>query len=163
MVKLSIDGWKDCPDPCHMKTRFLITAAFLLPATIALAHSGVKDPQVLARMEGMKQIAADMKILGEIAKGTAEFDASVLQSRSQTLAAHASEIEALFEAKATDPKSEAIDAIWSDWGGFLAKANAMETAAAALADVSTKQDFDPAFQTLGETCTACHEAYRIKN
>ncbi len=145
-----------------MKSRICTLVTLLgLASTATLAHTGVKDPQVMARMNLMVSVAEDMKVLGAIAKGQTAFDLKIVTETSDSLTNHAREIEALFEDQAGDPKSEAKDTIWTDWDGFLKIATDMETAALALGDVNTKSDFSTAFRALGKTCSACHEGYRI--
>ena len=57
---------------------FRLTAAFMFLAatSAALAHTGVKNAQVMARMEAMEQIAAATKTLSEMAKRQIPFDAA---------------------------------------------------------------------------------------
>jgi cytochrome c556 len=50
-----------------------LIATFIM-ATAVLAHTGVKDPKVKARMDGMKLLGAQTKILDQMAKGVMPFD-----------------------------------------------------------------------------------------
>lgn len=145
-----------------MKTSLLICATALCAATALFAHSGVKDPDVMKRMNAMKDVAQDMKALGAIAKNPSLFDVAVIDQHASSLVDHARSIPMLFEYQASDPKSEARDTIWSDWQGFMAEARAMEAAALGLANATT-DSFEAAFTSLGDTCTSCHKDYRIKN
>ena len=56
---------------------------------------------------------------------------------------HASAAPGLFEANETDPKSEALPAIWEDFASFEAAASALVTAAQA-ADLTTPEGLAPA-------------------
>ena len=143
--------------------KFALPTLFLaiIAAPAALSHSGVKDPAVLARMHLMSLVANDMKVLGEMAKGATTFDAETVQMRAASLEEHAFETLRLFEAPATDPKSEAKPEIWQDWEGFSKRAAEMRAAAAQLGRVTVEADFDAAFRAVGQTCSACHETYRI--
>lgn len=143
--------------------KILVTFAVILAtATAVLAHSGVKDRQVMARMNLMSMIAEDMKVLGGMTKGTLPFDTNLAGKHADNLAGHARQIDVLFKEKATDPKSEARDEIWSDWAGFSKVTDEMEAAALALGDAQDLSTFEDAFAALGKTCTACHKDYRIK-
>ncbi len=133
----------------------------ILAAPAALSHSGVKDPQVMARMQLMSLVAADMKILGGMAKGSIGFDLERVQARAASLEQHAVETLRLFEPRANDPKSEAKPEVWEDWEGFSTKANEMQQAAKQLGVITAEDDFDVAFRAVGQTCTACHQTYRI--
>ncbi len=134
-------------------------AVFAAPA--ALSHSGVKDPQVMARMQLMSLVANDMKILGGMAKGAIAFDLARVQARAASLEQHATDTLRLFEPQANDPKSEAKPVIWEDWDDFSAKAREMEETARQLGLITTEGAFGAAFRMVGQTCTACHETYRI--
>lgn len=145
-----------------MFSRLILTAlAGVAVVSAALAHSGVKNPSVMARMNLMEDVAGDMKALGGMAKGAVPFDAAIVAERGKSLAIHARNIGPSFEDAAQDPKSEALDRIWSDWDGFLADAAAMEEAAAAVAAATSSDMLRPAFDALGNSCKSCHEDYRI--
>lgn len=146
-----------------MKTRLMICASAVWAATALLAHEGVKDPDVMKRMNAMQDVAQNMKALAAIVKDPSRFDAAAIRLHSVPLADHARSIAPLFEYQATDPKSEARDAIWANWPGFLEEATAMEKAAEALSGVTSQDAFEAAFTALGDTCTSCHKTYRIKN
>ena len=149
-----------------MKTRtifpILLTLATAGAATnAALAHGGVQNPAVLARMDAMKAIGDATKVLGEMAKGATAFDAATAQAAAAEIAAHAAETPALFEAPETDAKSEALPGIWEDFADFTAKASALEARADTLASgLETPDDLNAGLGQLGEACTACHKAYR---
>ncbi|PTX57817.1 cytochrome c556 [Litoreibacter ponti] len=143
-----------------MKRLILIPALVL--ASAAFAHQGVKDSQVLARMELMKEVAADMKVLGQMAKGQTAFDASKARTSAANLSAHATETIRLFEANATDPKSEALPAIWENFPEFTAQAQDMGAAADAL-KLGSDAEFRESFTALAQTCGSCHKTFRQKN
>lgn len=130
-------------------------------AVAALAHSGVKNPAVMARMEGMKSMGAAVKVLGEMAKGAAVFDADAAAMALQSLSTEAKRTRALFEANEGDPKSEALPLIWSDFADFEAKSEMLEAALAAqISNVETAADLGPILKAIGTQCSACHKTYR---
>jgi len=69
----------------------------------------------MARMQVMSLVAADMKILGGMVKGSIAFDQDRLQARAASLEQHALDTLRLFEPQAVDPKSEAKPEIWDNW------------------------------------------------
>ena len=140
-------------------SRSLACLAALLVASAVFAHQGVTNPAVMARMDGMSAIAAETKLLGEMAKGARAFDVEAAQAAARAIAAHGAEIPALFEAPETDPKSEALPAIWEDFASFEAAASALVTAAQA-ADLTTPEGLAPAVAAIGATCGACHKRFR---
>ena len=142
-----------------MRKTVLILTSSLMIASMALAHNGVKNPAVMARMQGMEQIGAASKVLGSIARGRVAFDAGAAASAKAALAQHAAEIPALFEAQEDDPKSEALPAIWSDFADFTAKADALRDAAEAM-DVTSAETIAAGMGAVGGSCRSCHKAYR---
>lgn len=77
---------------------------------------------VKARMDAMSVIGAQMKVLGNMAKGQVAFDASAAQAAAALVAEQAAAVPALFETQVDDPKSEADPAIWTNYPDFSAKA-----------------------------------------
>jgi cytochrome c556 len=139
----------------------ILTGLFILAGAAALAHSGVQNQAVLARMEAMNSIGDAMKVLGRMAKGQATFDASAAQDAAAGIARHSADTPALFKAQETDPKSEARPAIWTDFADFTAKARALETAALDVSkSLTSPDDLVPAMQRLGQACKSCHSLYR---
>lgn len=137
------------------------TLAMLLIATTALAHGGVKNPAVLARMDLMVDVGDAMKVLGEMAKGAQPFDTQQADRARGALIVASNQVIARFEAEENDPKSEALPTIWSDWAGFNASAEDMAQAAESL-DTSTLDGLRAGIGALGKSCGSCHESYRIK-
>ena len=141
-----------------LKTIAILTCAM---TTVALAHEGVKDPTVMARMHLMKEIGAATKIVGDMAKGATDFDAQTARAAAEDLERHAAEIAAAFEDPADDPKSEALPAIWTDFADFTEIAEEMRRASQIEADdLVSEADLKRILIAIGRTCTDCHELYR---
>lgn len=126
-----------------------------LPATTAAAQ---EDP-VTVRMAVMKAIAGNLKVIGDMAKGTTEFDAEKANDALSRMAMRAGQVPAVFESNVTNDESEALPAIWENWDDFVAKSNVLETAAAS-ASVSSAEDLGLAIRAVGGTCRDCHQTYR---
>ncbi|MGV6811368.1 MAG: c-type cytochrome [Brevirhabdus sp.] len=137
--------------------------AAMITATAALAHSGVKNPVVKARMDGMGAIADNTKILGGMAKGAIPFDAAKARAAAESIAAEARRIPELFAANETDPKTEARPEIWSNWADFAAKGIELEQIASEAKSVQTLDDVQAVLPSIGKTCKACHATYRLAN
>ncbi|NNL19411.1 MAG: cytochrome c [Boseongicola sp.] len=144
-----------------MRPTLTIALTLGFAATAALAHVGVKDPQVMARMHGMKTMGADLKTLGQMARGITAFDEAKARAALQSLKAETDQIPALFGPEASDPKSEALPAIWTDPAGFQARKEDMAAALQATR-ISSPEDIAASMRTIGAACSACHEVYRIK-
>ncbi|MEP1587009.1 MAG: cytochrome c [Tateyamaria sp.] len=133
-------------------------------ATTALAHSGVKNPAVLARMNGMSAIAQNVKVLGTMAKGQIAFDAATAQEAAAAIARHSEASVTLFAPQETDPHSEARAMIWDNFDDFTDKAQALKVIGDELAgSIRTLEDVQGAIDPLGDACTACHTLYRAKH
>ena len=145
-----------------MKRKSLALGLLLATATAALAHQGVQNPAVKARMDGMSAIAEHMKTLGQMAKGATEFDVETARSAAAAIAEHAAAAPGLFEANEADPKSEARPEIWSNFEDFAAKATELQTIATGLStSISELADLNVAMGALGANCKSCHSVYRI--
>ncbi len=76
----------------------------------------------------------------------------------QKIRAEAERIDALFQAKQDDPKSEALSSIWDNTADFTAKSQALSKAA--RGSVGTLDEVKETMAEIGATCSACHKAYR---
>lgn len=147
-----------------MKPAFVMTLGVLLTtAGIALAHSGVKNAAVKARMDSMGRMAEATKTLGLMARGTVPFDAASARTAANALTAEVSLIPQLFEAPEQDPKSEALPGIWTSWPDFTLKSKDAMQAAQAAQDVSNVEDLGIAIARIGKSCKSCHAVFRLKN
>ena len=144
-----------------MRTALTITMTLALAASAALAHTGVKDPQVKARMDGMKTMAAKLKTLGQMAKGVVAYDASRAEAALAALNAETARIPTLFAPQASDPKSEATLTIWTDPEGF-ATSTASMAAALETTDVSSPEEIRISLRAVATACSACHQDYRVR-
>ena len=142
--------------------RLFPVPALVLVASAALAHSGVTNPAVMARMDAMSGIGDQMKALTAMARGEVAFDAAKVAAGMEAIAAAGAEIPALFEAPESDPESEAAAAIWVSYPEFTSRAAAMVDAARASAGVADEFDLEEAIQRVGVTCKSCHDSFRLK-
>ncbi|MCV2881681.1 c-type cytochrome [Actibacterium sp. XHP0104] len=141
--------------------RTILTFTILIVAGAAYGHSNVHNPVVQDRMENMMRIAAQMKRLGEMAKGAADFDPEIAAEAVARISARASAIPERFQAPETDPKSEAKPDIWENWPDFTAKADELTTIATSIT-IESQADLGPALSRLGGSCKACHTSYRAE-
>ena len=142
------------------RSRFVLMLSAGLLTLPALAHDGVKNPAVLARMHTMLEIGSATKVLGDMAKGATAFDAGKAQASVTQISIKAATINELFEANEDDPKSEALPAIWTNFEDFAAKADALKLAADSVGAITSLEDVKTAMPKIGATCSACHKSYR---
>ncbi|NCV11714.1 MAG: cytochrome c [Rhodobacteraceae bacterium] len=65
-----------------------------------------------------------------------------------------------FEANETDPKSEALPAIWENWDTFVEMADDLTFAAEGL-DTTSLDGMRGGLGNIGASCGACHKKFRM--
>jgi cytochrome c556 len=142
-----------------LQKTLVMATALMLSGLVAQAETS--NPDVKARQDLMGMIAANTKILGEMAAGKVAFDATAAGAAKTALAAAAAEIPAKFEVNVDDPDSEVKANIWTDWAGYTAKAKSLEDAATAI-DVASLEGVQAGLGAIGGACKDCHTNYRAK-
>ena len=142
-----------------MKKLAIITVATALSGVAIHAHS-IENPVVQKRMNVMKEIKGAMGVLGGMAKGAMAFDAAAASAAQNTLIEQSKMVAATFEANETDPKSEALPAIWENWDAFLEMADDLTFAAEGL-DATSVDGVRGGLGNIGASCGACHKKFRM--
>ncbi|WP_298495556.1 cytochrome c [uncultured Maritimibacter sp.] len=143
-----------------MKTIKLILAAATMTA-IGAAYVHAQADVIETRQATMKTIGGGMKVLSDMAKGATTFDADAANVALASMAEAAATIPTVFEAEVTEgAKTDASTAIWENWDDFVAKAEALQTAASG-ASVSDEASLGAAVGAVGATCGTCHKAYKL--
>ncbi|QJF51324.1 c-type cytochrome [Roseobacter ponti] len=119
-----------------------------------------------ARQAQMTLISYNLGILGAMAKGEADYDAATATAAATTLSDVARLNRSLLwpegSVQGEVPETRAKAEIWSDAAGFEKSSEDLEAAADALVaaagtDLAAVQ---AAMKAAGESCSACHKAYR---
>lgn len=140
------------------KTAAVLGFAFAATALYAAERT---DPNAIARSELMGTVGKNMKVLGDMAGGKADFDAAAAEAAKAGLMEAAAKIPATFETQGgADPADEAKPEIWTNWDDFAKKAGAFEAAATAL-DATSLETVQAGIGAIGGTCKDCHTAYRM--
>jgi len=143
-----------------------ITAFALATGTVAIAGGHGGNPAVKARNAHMGLYAFNLGLLGDMAKGTTEYNADIAQAAASDLAALAALSQASYWPEGTAQGevegSRAKSEIWTDGGGAMKLAVEMQTASAALADVAGNglEALQAGIGGAGKVCGDCHKAYR---
>jgi cytochrome c556 len=140
-------------------TKITTGIAVLCLAGAAIAAEAT-DPTVKARQEAMDAIAANVKVLGDMAGDKAPFDAAKAEEAKAGLAATVAMVPDLFRTEASDPKSTAKPEIWSNFADFETKTKALADAAVAL-DATSIDGVKAGMGAIGGACKGCHTTYRI--
>lgn len=141
--------------------KYRIATLLIAAGTAAFAHTGIKNEEVLARMDGMSAIADAVKVIGTMAKGETAFDAEAVDAALSEIETRAGEIPVRFETEIIPEKSEALPVIWDNTEDFGDKARALETLAAErIGSVQAADDLRPLMADIAGACKACHSEYR---
>ena len=142
----------------------LILFSTLASSGIAFAHSGAQGV-VKQRMDGMSDIAKNMKIIGTMMRSET-LDEKALSQAALMIQKHAGEIPELFPDGSTENPSEALSVIWSNWDEFIAIANKLERDSKKLAEIAINATdtgkIEVQFQLVAKSCSRCHEKFRLK-
>lgn len=136
-----------------------LVLGLIMAGGIALAQSKAADPDVNARQTLMQKNGAAMGVLGGMAKGDVAFDAAAAEAAKASLIADAAATPAAFEKNASDPASKAKAEVWTSWDEFVADADAMGKAAAAM-DATTLDGVKAGLGAIGGTCKECHTEFK---
>lgn len=137
-----------------------IIAGLIMAAGVAYAEVDATDPVVIARQDLMKTIGMNVKTLGDMAGGKADFDAAGAEAAKAAIIAASAEIGAKFEPQSTDPGTKAKAEIWTSWEDFVKKAGALNAAATSL-DVTSLDSVKAGMGGVGGACKDCHTTYRM--
>ena len=141
------------------------TLALSAGLSIALAGAwGVAraaDNPAHQRHEAMETVQESFKPLRAIAVKEAPFDAAVVKKNASTILEKLKEAHGLFPEGSGGGDSRAKAEIWSDRAGFDKAMQEAQAAAAAMAAVTDEAAYMPAMKTLGGSCKACHDKYRL--
>ena len=143
--------------------RKLLVAISLL----AFAASAASADPISDRQAAMKERGKIVGTLSKMVKGEQDFDAALVLSSLQTLQENAEkfDVDALFPAGTeTGGDTTVSPKVWEDMAGFKAAedkylADVKAVNAAAPADLEALKTH---LAVVGQTCAACHKAFRIK-
>jgi len=151
------------------RTNRIVTAAtataLLATAAFAAGHGG--NPAVTARQAHMQVYAHNIGILGAMARGNSDYDATAAVAAAENLTGLAALDQTSYWAPGTDSdalpdESRALPVLFENLDDVDAKREALEVAAVALAAVADDglDAVRAGLGPVGAACGACHEAYQ---
>lgn len=148
------------------KSTILALSVALATGTIALADGHAGNPAVKARNAHMSLYSFNIGILGDMAKGTTEYNAETASAAANNLAALAALNQSSYWPQGTAQGevegSRAKAEIWTDGGGVMKYATEMASTSAAFAAVAGDglEALQAGIGGPGKVCGDCHKAYR---
>ena len=97
--------------------KFIFMVIFL-SSTLLLAHTGVKNEDVMKRMNLMKSMAENSKILGKMLKKKIPFNLDQAKSSLIEISKLSRSTPSVFDKMAMGPKSESKMIIWKEFDNF---------------------------------------------
>ena len=143
---------------------FVLSLAFVMApvgTSNMLAHSGVLNKDVAARMTLMSNMGRNMGVLGRMLKKKTPFDQVKATEAINNIEQLAVETPRVFEKRVLDPKSEAKELIWEEFETFTKISSSLATSAKQLSSsMKSFDDLRPALITLSQSCKECHSRFR---
>ena len=140
--------------------KFIFMVIFL-SSTLLLAHTGVKNEDVMKRMNLMKSMAENSKIIGEMLKKKIPFDLELAKNSLIEVSNLSKSTPSVFEKMAMDPKSESKIIIWEEFDNFRDLSNKLaDNTLSAAENLSGFEDLKPALMRTASGCKECHTIYR---
>ena len=130
-------------------------------STLLLAHTGVKNENVMKRMNLMKSMAENTKIIGEMLKKKIPFDLEQAKNSLIEISNLSKSTPSVFKKMAMDPKSESKIIIWEEFDNFRDLSNKLaDNTLSAAENLSGFEDLKPALMRTASGCKECHTIYR---
>lgn len=150
----------------HPMTILQAAALLCLPA---LASAQSAEEVAKMRNAHMELQAYNFGILGRMAQGKEEFDATLASQAADNLRALAESDWAVYFRPGSSmeevPGSEAAPGIWTDWEDFLSRKADLEAASVTMVE-QAGQDLNTlrgGVRDMAKACSGCHTTYRISN
>ena len=133
----------------------------IFSSTLLLAHTGVKNEDVMKRMNLMKAMAENSKIIGQMLKKKIPFDLEQAKNSLVEISNLSKSTPLVFEKMAMDPKSESKIIIWEEFDNFRDLSNKLaDNTLSAAENLSGFEDLKPALMRTASGCKECHTIYR---
>lgn len=134
--------------------------------TIALATTAALADVIADRKAVMKENGKQVGVLVKMVQGEADFDAAAVMAALTKLNENvqAIDVAASFPPGSDKGDTTASPKIWEDMAGFQAEVDKFKavTAEAAAAPAQSLEALKPQVAAIGQSCSSCHETYRIK-
>jgi cytochrome c556 len=141
-----------------------VIGSALFSLTSAHAHSGAEGV-IKERMELMKSIGKNVKMIAPIATGAADMNLKAVEEAALAISEAAATAPTKFTKGSLSKESEAKAEIWDNWAEFEGLLNNLSADAAKLSQLAKAgEEFELAeqFGKMTKNCKACHTKFREK-
>ena len=115
----------------------------------------------MKRMNLMKSMAENTKIIGDMLKKKIPFDLEQAKNSLIEISNLSKSTPSVFEKMAMDPKSESKIIIWEEFDNFRNLSNKLaDNTLSAAENLSGFEDLKPALMRTASGCKECHTIYR---
>lgn len=141
-----------------MKKALILSTICLFGAGVAFAASDFGQQREAA----MKRIGHSAGVLAAIAKGKVKYDPAEVKAALTNISTTIKTFPSLFPTGSEHADRAASPKIWQAMDDFKAHADKLAADADTLASAlpADRKGVAQALGTLGESCSACHQAYR---
>ena len=136
-----------------------VTVALIGAVPVATAHEGATGI-VKERMDRFKASKTSLQTMKQALKSE---DWTVLQTEAEQLNVWANEMVDYFPEGSNQAPSEARDAVWQDWDGFVRAVQAFGVTTQDLVSAVDNRSVNEAtlaFKATAQSCKACHDSFR---
>lgn len=150
-----------------MKIAISVFIILVIAATsIAYSHSGATGI-VKERMDAMKTMSDQSKLVGNMFKGKTEFNRTVIEDAAEVFSQHGLTMKGLFpdtKESRNGHKTEALPRIWTEWENFSEKVDEFialnNELKKTLTTTDNNRDLKKAFFQTAKSCRGCHKRFR---
>lgn len=145
--------------------RMRIGVAFAVAGVLIAGMALGQDDPIAARKALMKRNGEEAKLAFQMVKGTTPFDATAAATAMNQLAADMEILPTLFPpGSETGGDTKASPDVFTNLDDIKARAAKLGTDAKAAAEAAAQgpDAFATAFNAINDSCSGCHEKYRLR-
>ena len=131
-----------------------------------MAHSGATGI-VKERMDAMKDMGKQSKLVARMFKGEEAFDKQALVAAADSFLLHGTQMKSLFpdtHESRMGKTTEALPEIWENWERFSSDVDEFimlsETLQQTVNATDNRDELQQAFRQTAKSCSGCHKAFR---
>jgi cytochrome c556 len=147
----------------HPATALAIAMGLVLPCASAQAQFARLNDAVKYRQAAFQVMSTHVQRIGAMAKGDAPFDKPAAEAQAAIIELLSRQLSSAFPPGSDMAPSKAKPEVWQDAAQFKTHGDQLQSASSKLSGAARSGDLialKAAFNTLSQTCKACHDGYR---